>query len=69
MNKIDSSLKISEYSKLIPPMVTLGINGGRKDKVRAGDILGALTANKDIQGKQIGKIGFQSNTGKCQGKP
>ncbi len=37
-------------------MVTLEINGGRKDKVRAGDILGALTASKKIAGKQIGKI-------------
>jgi ATP-independent RNA helicase DbpA len=37
-------------------MVTLCINGGRKNKVRAGDILGALTANTDLPGKQIGKI-------------
>jgi ATP-independent RNA helicase DbpA len=48
--------KEGNNEKLIPPMVTLGINGGRKDKVRAGDILGALTANKEIPGKQIGKI-------------
>lgn len=51
-----SSLKIRENFKLIPPMVTLCINGGRKDKLRAGDILGAITANQDIPGKQIGKI-------------
>ena len=37
-------------------MVTLCINGGRKEKVRAGDILGALTANTSLPGKQIGKI-------------
>jgi ATP-independent RNA helicase DbpA len=37
-------------------MVTLCINAGRKDKVRAGDILGALTANKELTGNQIGKI-------------
>ena len=37
-------------------MVTLCINGGRKDKVRPGDILGALTANSSLQGSQIGKI-------------
>ena len=54
--KETSSLTTINHEKLIPPMVTLGINGGRKDKVRAGDILGALTANKDISGKQIGKI-------------
>lgn len=51
-----STLKTSDYSKLIPPMVTLGINAGRKDKLRAGDILGALTANTSLEGKQIGKI-------------
>ena len=37
-------------------MVTLCINGGRKEKVRAGDILGALTANTSLPGKQVGKI-------------
>jgi ATP-independent RNA helicase DbpA len=51
-----SSLKMRENFRLSPPMVTLCINGGRKDKVRAGDILGALTASKQIPGKQIGKI-------------
>jgi ATP-independent RNA helicase DbpA len=50
------SLKSRENFKLSPPMVTLCINGGRKEKVRAGDILGALTANKQLPGKQIGKI-------------
>lgn len=51
-----SSLIIRHNFKLIPPMVTLCINAGRKDKVRAGDILGALTANTDLSGKHIGKI-------------
>ncbi len=51
-----SKLKIRENFRLSPPMVTLQINGGRKDKVRAGDILGALTANTTLPGKQIGKI-------------
>ena len=56
--RIDNTamLKAREHFKLIPPMVTLVVNGGRKDKVRAGDLLGALTANKVILGKQIGKI-------------
>lgn len=35
---------------------TLVIEGGKKDKLRAGDILGALTANKTLDGKDIGKI-------------
>ena len=48
--------KTQERHKLSPAMVTLCINGGRKNKVRAGDILGALTANSSLPGKQIGKI-------------
>jgi ATP-independent RNA helicase DbpA len=50
------SLKTREDFRLSPPMVTLRINGGRKNTVRAGDILGALTANTNLPGKQIGKI-------------
>jgi ATP-independent RNA helicase DbpA len=51
-----ATLKTRENFRLSPPMVTLCINGGRKDKLRAGDILGALTANNALPGKQIGKI-------------
>ncbi|MDP5290788.1 ATP-dependent RNA helicase DbpA [Oceanimonas sp. CHS3-5] len=39
-----------------PDMVTLNIAGGRKSKIRAGDILGALTRDAGIAGNQIGKI-------------
>jgi len=39
-----------------PSMVTLCIFGGRKQKVRPGDILGALTGEAGIQGKCVGKI-------------
>jgi ATP-independent RNA helicase DbpA len=49
-------LKLRERFKLSPPMVTLLISGGRKDKVRAGDILGALTSESNLPGKQVGKI-------------
>ena len=38
------------------PYDTLVIAGGRKDKVRAGDILGALTGEAGIDGKAVGKI-------------
>jgi ATP-independent RNA helicase DbpA len=41
---------------LRPPMVTLQIVGGRKEKIRAGDVLGALTKDMGLQGEQIGKI-------------
>ena len=41
---------------LQPPMVTLQILGGRKEKIRAGDVLGALTKDIGLEGPQIGKI-------------
>jgi len=39
-----------------PPMVTLSINGGRKARLRPGDILGALTKDGGIDGDFVGKI-------------
>jgi ATP-dependent RNA helicase DbpA len=39
-----------------PPFVTLEIAGGRKDKIRPGDILGALTGDAGVDGKSVGKI-------------
>ncbi len=39
-----------------PEFVTLYISGGRKDKIRKGDILGALTKTANIEGKYIGQI-------------
>jgi len=36
--------------------ITLVIEGGKKDKVRAGDLLGALTGDAGLQGSSIGKI-------------
>ena len=41
---------------LLPPMVTLQILGGRKEKIRPGDVLGALTADAGYSREQIGKI-------------
>jgi ATP-independent RNA helicase DbpA len=38
------------------PMVTLCIEGGRKNKMRPGDILGALTGEAGISGSVVGKI-------------
>jgi ATP-independent RNA helicase DbpA len=38
------------------PMVTLQIAGGRKEKIRAGDVLGALTKDVGLAADQIGKI-------------
>jgi ATP-independent RNA helicase DbpA len=42
-----------------PSMATLVIEGGRKDKLRAGDVLGALTGSGKISGDEIGKIQVQ----------
>lgn len=41
---------------IAPAMRTLCISGGRKDKVRPGDVLGALTGEAGISGKAVGKI-------------
>ena len=41
---------------LRPPMVTLHILGGRKEKIRPGDVLGALTKDLGLPGAQVGKI-------------
>jgi len=48
--------EIEEGFKLQSPMVTFCIDGGRKDKVRPGDILGALTGDGGIPGDKVGKI-------------
>jgi ATP-independent RNA helicase DbpA len=39
-----------------PAMKTLCIAGGRKEKIRPGDVLGALTGEAGIPGKSVGKI-------------
>ena len=50
------SLKNKGGEPLLPPMSTLAIAAGRKDKLRPGDILGALTGDAGIPGSQVGKI-------------
>jgi len=39
-----------------PAMVTLCIDGGRKNKLRPGDVLGALTGEGGIAGSEVGRI-------------
>lgn len=39
-----------------PPMISLCIDGGRRNKLRPGDILGALTGENGIAGSEVGKI-------------
>jgi len=50
------SLTQAPGGALKPPMATLQILGGRKEKIRAGDVLGALTKDLGFAGAQIGKI-------------
>ena len=50
------SLAMPSAAPLKTPMVTLCIDGGRKNKVRPGDILGALTGEMGIPGSEVGKI-------------
>jgi len=42
-------------------MATLKIDGGKKHKLRPGDILGALTGEKGIAGADVGKIDLADN--------
>jgi len=46
----------ADAEPLHPPMVTLQILGGRKEKIRPGDVLGALTKDMGFAGALIGKI-------------
>ncbi len=51
-----STLKKVQGFEMKPQYVTLVIEGGKKDKIRAGDILGALTGDAGLKGTSIGKI-------------
>ncbi|MEY4563625.1 MAG: hypothetical protein RLZZ618_2902 [Pseudomonadota bacterium] len=51
-----SELTPTAGGPLLPPMVTLQILGGRKEKIRAGDVLGALTGEAGFSASQVGKI-------------
>lgn len=41
---------------LLPPMMTIQLIGGRKEKIRAGDVMGAMCADFGYTREQIGKI-------------
>lgn len=51
-----SSLTPAAGGPLQPPMATLQLVGGRKEKIRAGDVLGALTGEAGFTKEQVGKI-------------
>ena len=47
---------ISIKARGLPTYTTIEINGGRRHKLRPGDILGALTAKDSVEGNSVGKI-------------
>ena len=54
-HKLDD-LPENESEVTAAPMVTLCIMGGKKDKLRPGDLLGALTGDAGLTKEQVGKI-------------
>ncbi len=56
-----NSEQIDPGSGLEATMVTLSVNGGRKNKISPGDLLGALTVKDGIPGCDVGKIDRQDN--------
>ena len=50
------ALELAEGFTMPPKNITIVIEGGKKDKLRAGDILGALTGKDGIAGSSVGKI-------------
>ncbi|PUE61718.1 ATP-dependent RNA helicase DbpA [Limnohabitans sp. 2KL-17] len=51
-----SDLNPAPGGLLQPPMRTLQIVGGRKEKIRAGDVMGALAGECGLTREQVGKI-------------
>jgi ATP-independent RNA helicase DbpA len=51
-----AELTATEGGRLLPAMATIHIQAGRKEKIRPGDVLGALTADLGYSREQIGKI-------------
>jgi ATP-independent RNA helicase DbpA len=54
-------ISLLNQSPVVPLMTTILIDGGKKQKIRPGDILGALTGENGIEGKQVGKIHIFDN--------
>lgn len=53
---VPESLDRDPAYTLQSPMVTIQLDSGRKNKLRPGDILGALTGDAGLPGSSIGKI-------------
>ena len=55
-------LQPASRKPLLPPMATLQILGGRKEKIRPADVLGALTGEAGFNSAQVGKITITEST-------
>lgn len=55
------SHEVLERNVYTPKMTTIQIDGGKKQKVRPGDIVGALTSENGITFEQVGKIQLGAN--------
>jgi len=51
-----STLKTVNNFEMKPPYITIVIEGGKKDKIRKGDLLGALTGDVGLKGSSVGQI-------------
>ncbi|MBI5279702.1 MAG: ATP-dependent RNA helicase DbpA [Burkholderiales bacterium] len=51
-----AELTPASRERLLPAMATVHIQGGRKEKIRPGDVLGALTKDLGYTREQVGKI-------------
>jgi ATP-independent RNA helicase DbpA len=51
-----SELTPADGGRLLPAMATVHIQAGRKEKIRPGDVLGALTSDLGYTREQVGKI-------------
>lgn len=54
-------LMLQPNFSLSSPLTTLQIDAGKKNKIRPGDLLGALTKDAGLAGSQIGKINIFAN--------
>jgi ATP-independent RNA helicase DbpA len=54
-------LNLLDKEPLQSNMITIRIDGGKRQKIRPGDIVGALTGENGIKGDQVGKIHVSDN--------
>ena len=57
---IDSVEK--DFTPAQPDMTTIQIEGGKKQKIRPGDILGALTREDGVEASEVGKINISETS-------